>query len=610
MNASISTEQQTREKDATANELKSQIEAVANQKYLAHRTQHSKRVDRLFAGLYVIQWAVAILMAFFFTPKTWEGYSSYTHIHMYMAVLGGGLATLFPLYFIWKRSGEVITRHIVVSSAMVYTTIFTHLAGGVDEAHFHFFVMMAFIGLYFDWKVIVTATVVIAVDHVFRTIFFPLSIFGVIESPWFQLIRHCLWALFESGILIYAAIFTTKDWRTMAWNSAQNEVLDQKNRESIQKELELKETSMKEREAFNEKKRQDQQALEDNVSYILSNMEKFKNGDLTINLNQEAKGVMGKLFVGFNRAVFNIKEMFLKVNQATATTIDGITQIQSATEQIALGMKQQSQQTQEVAIAVEKMTQNIVANTNSALQAASEASKNGTTAQEGGQIVNQTVDKIRQIASVVDQSAQTVERLGQSSTEIGEIVAVIEEIADQTNLLALNAAIEAARAGEQGRGFAVVADEVRKLAERTTTATKQIADMVKSIQSETTKTVVAIKKGQEEVVEGLTLADRASEALTELVSHSGSVAAMVNEIATAWEKQSTDSEKISQNVDAISTVSTDSASKIVEIAHSANHLSESALDLQALVVQFKMGTAQYSASLARSHEGQSAIPPQ
>jgi len=195
---------------------------------------------------------------------------------------------------------------------------------------------------------------------------------------------------------------------------------------------------------------------------------------------------------------------------------------------------------------------------------------------------------IKRIADVVNQSAGTVRALGKSSDQIGEIIGVIDDIADQTNLLALNAAIEAARAGEQGRGFAVVADEVRKLAERTTRATKEIASMIKTIQSETTLAVQSMEQGTQEVENGFRLADKAAASLQGIVDTSEKVTDMIAQIATASKEQSAASEQISRNVEAISTVTGETAANIQHIARAAEDLNKLTTALQDLVGQFQL----------------------
>jgi len=213
---------------------------------------------------------------------------------------------------------------------------------------------------------------------------------------------------------------------------------------------------------------QEKQYLAGSIDYMLEQIGRFAEGNLTVRLDADRDDEIARLYEGFNNAVENVHELFHQVNQAVQSTSAMAHQMSRGAEQLAVGMQQQSSQTHDVAAAAEEMARTIIENAGNAARTAEAAANSGAIAKESGEIVEQTISKIWQIAEVVGESTETVERLGASSTKIGEIIAVIDEIADQTNLLALNAAIEAARAGEQGRGFAVVADEVRKLAERTT----------------------------------------------------------------------------------------------------------------------------------------------
>jgi methyl-accepting chemotaxis protein len=224
-------------------------------------------------------------------------------------------------------------------------------------------------------------------------------------------------------------------------------------------------------------------------------------------------------------------------------------------------------------------------NSSSAAEAAKHA---GTIAKEGGIVINETINGMGRIAEVVRKAAVTVQALGKNSDQIGEIVQVIDDIADQTNLLALNAAIEAARAGEQGRGFAVVADEVRKLAERTTKATKEIATMIKQIQKDTEGAVVSMSEGTAEVEKGKQLADKAGDSLNQIIRGSEQVVDMATQVAAASEEQSATSEQISKNIEAISNVTQESTAGIQQIAKASEDLNQLTLNLQELVGHFKL----------------------
>jgi methyl-accepting chemotaxis protein len=213
-------------------------------------------------------------------------------------------------------------------------------------------------------------------------------------------------------------------------------------------------------------------------------------------------------------------------------------------------------------------------------------------------VVERTVDGMKRIAEVVRQSALTVQELGKSSDQIGEIIGVIDDIADQTNLLALNAAIEAARAGEHGRGFAVVADEVRKLAERTTKATKEIAGMIRKIQTDTQGAVLSMNQGTQEVEKGITSADQAGAALSEIVKISQQVTDMVLQIASASEQQSDASGQISQNVEVIASVTHETATGVQQVARAAEDLNKLTEILQGLVSGFHLDL----------HAGGAAVP--
>lgn len=312
------------------------------------------------------------------------------------------------------------------------------------------------------------------------------------------------------------------------------------------------------------------------------------NGNLSARVTNEYKGDQKLITDSINRVADSLSEAMVHVKELVNSLASVSGQISSSTEEMAVGAQEQSTQATEVAGAIEEMTRTILETTKNASSAADFSKKAGETAKTGGEVVKQTVDGMNRIADVVHSAASTVKDLGKNSDKIGEIIQVIDDIADQTNLLALNAAIEAARAGEQGRGFAVVADEVRKLAERTTKATKEIALMIKQIQRDTGNAVDSIESGTKEVETGKELAKKAIVALDEIIDRTNKTIDVVNQVAAASEEQSAAAEQISKSIEGISNVTQQSATGIQHIAGTAEELRNLTDNLQNLVGKFRI----------------------
>ena len=264
-------------------------------------------------------------------------------------------------------------------------------------------------------------------------------------------------------------------------------------------------------------------------------------------------------------------------------------EISTTATQGARGAERQKDEVHQVATAMQEMSSTVREVSINATQAAESARAAAETAREGGVIVEDTLVRMRSIADAVRETAAKVQDLGIRSDEIGRIIGVIDDIADQTNLLALNAAIEAARAGEQGRGFAVVADEVRKLAERTAKATKEIAQMIQGIQVETKAAVEKMKSGTEQVEKGVEATGKAGESLRQIILAAEGVGDIVSQIATAAGQQSNATEQVNSSMEQINNLAAESAEGIQQSAQACQQLAGLALDLKKTVEKFKIG---------------------
>ena len=310
--------------------------------------------------------------------------------------------------------------------------------------------------------------------------------------------------------------------------------------------------------------------------------------DLTVEVIGIDGTETGKLMAAMRNMVQNLRDIVSQTSGISASIATSSTELHATAEQIASGAEQVACQTQTVATASEEMSatsNDIAQNCHAAARNAQQAS---SAAETGAQVVAQTVEVMNRIADRVNATSHTVESLGERSDQIGAIVGTIEDIADQTNLLALNAAIEAARAGEQGRGFAVVADEVRALAERTTKATREISEMIKAIQSETKGAVSAMEEGVREVQQGTEEAAKSGSALQEILNQINAVSLQVNQIATAAEEQTATISEITGNITQISDVVQRTAQGSQDSSVAAAQLASLSDDLSTLVTQFKL----------------------
>jgi len=324
------------------------------------------------------------------------------------------------------------------------------------------------------------------------------------------------------------------------------------------------------------------------ITGLVSLMGGIAQGDLTQKIDVTSEDEIGELSENANKMVEDINNALSQVLATTKMVASSANELSKDSAQIVGGAKSQSDKSTNVATAMEEMSATVTEIAKNSGEAANASKEARDMAVKGGDVVKKTLDGMGRIASSVERSANTIKVLEKSSAQIGEIVKVIDDIADQTNLLALNAAIEAARAGEQGRGFAVVADEVRKLAEKTSKATKEIADMIKGIQVDTKNAVSAMDEGTKEGKAGVSLAIEAGAALDKIVETVKRVSDMIAQIATAAEEQSATTEEITRNIGSIAEVSKDTMTKAEASSSVTEEMKKLAEELESLVNRFKL----------------------
>jgi len=315
---------------------------------------------------------------------------------------------------------------------------------------------------------------------------------------------------------------------------------------------------------------------------------KLANGELTARVNWDSTDELGDVGRAFNQMATEFSSLISQVRQSADQVATAAAMQSSTAEKVSAISDNQTQQAAIAASSIENLNsavKEIAQKTDNVVTSANDAS---VMAGEGQQVVNKAVLGIQQVAITVSESAQLMVALGKRSDEIGQIVNVIKDIAEQTNLLALNAAIEAARAGEQGRGFAVVADEVRKLAERTATATSEISKMIAAIQSETGNAVTTMEKGSSQVSDGVALANQAGQSLQNINSSVKRVVAMIEQISEATRSQSEATNEITKRVEHIAEMARENTSSVDETTHASRDLQKLSGHLQQVVSRFKL----------------------
>jgi methyl-accepting chemotaxis protein len=325
------------------------------------------------------------------------------------------------------------------------------------------------------------------------------------------------------------------------------------------------------------------------LNQSIASAEAVAGGDLSrIVPTTGARDEAGRLLAAMAKMQENLRIMVASTQQHAEQLTRSAAELNDAAGQSAHAAESQTESASSMAAAVEEMSVSIDQVRDNSREAHAVATEAGQQSRTGGQVVHSAAGEMGKIADAVNVAAQSIRELEDTSNEISSIVNVIREIADQTNLLALNAAIEAARAGEQGRGFAVVADEVRKLAERTANSTQQIAGMIDKVQAGARRAATEMESGVNRVSEGVSLAHQAGDSITGIQNGATRVATVVEDIAAALNEQASAAQDIAQGVERIAQMSEESSAAAHQTAHATQQLRVLASELQASVSRFRL----------------------
>ena len=320
---------------------------------------------------------------------------------------------------------------------------------------------------------------------------------------------------------------------------------------------------------------------------LLDEMSSLADGDLTVHATV-TEDITGAIADSINYAIEALRELVMTINES-AILVDGAAkQTEGSARQLAAASEAQSKQIESASRAIARMASSIEGVSGNAERSSDVARHSVDVAHKGGDAVRRTIEGMNAIRETIQETSKRIKRLGESSQEIGNIVELINDIADQTNILALNAAIQASMAGEAGRGFAVVADEVQRLAERSANATKQIEFLVRTIQADTNEAIVSMERSTTDVVGGALLAENAGAALEEIEQVSNQIAALVQNISSSAHEQGKAASAVTRSMDVLQEINSETAANTSATTNAISKLAELATQLRRSVAGFRL----------------------
>jgi twitching motility protein PilJ len=323
------------------------------------------------------------------------------------------------------------------------------------------------------------------------------------------------------------------------------------------------------------------------IMRLLDEMGSLAEGDLTVKTTV-SEDITGAIADSVNYAIDELRSLVTTINETSEQVSSSAQETQTTARHLADAAEQQAQQISSATSAINQIVSSMDIVSKDSAESADVAERSVKIASHGAEVVRETISGMDSIRDQIQETSKRIKRLGESSQEIGSIVELINDIAEQTNILALNAAIQAASAGEAGRGFAVVADEVQRLAERSTSATKRIETLVQTIQSDTNEAVNSMEQTTAEVVAGARLAEDAGSALGDIERVSHDLSALIQNISTAARVQSAAATDVSHSMNAIQEITSQTSQGASQTADSIGTLAQLASDLRRSVAHFKL----------------------
>ena len=344
---------------------------------------------------------------------------------------------------------------------------------------------------------------------------------------------------------------------------------------------------LRESEIAAEREKEENARNQEAIIRLLDEIDSLADGDLTVKATV-TEDFTGAIADSFNLTIDQLRGVVGAINEAVDQVSKSAEETQQTSTALAEASRQQAQEITGASAAINEMAVSIEQVSANASESSQVAEKSVEIAKKGGEVVRNTIRGMDTIREQIQETSKRIKRLGESSQEIGNIVSLINDIADQTNILALNAAIQASAAGEAGRGFAVVADEVQRLAERSSNATKQIEALVKTIQTDTNEAVISMEDTTSEVVRGARLAQDAGVALEEIETVSTNLADLIQSISNAARQQAASAGHVSNTMTVIQEITTQTSEGTQETARSIGKLTELSEDLRRSVSGFKL----------------------